>query len=274
LVAEINETSLFNDVSSLASYNRYTLGSGITSARNWLIQEIQRIGIPSSSITQQAFPVNSVTGYNVIVKMEGATQRDSWVIFGAHYDSTSQSPTTSAPGAEDNASGSSGVLNMLRAFAKYPPSKGTLYFMWYSGEEQGLYGSKFNANAIVNAGDKNKVKAVFTHDMIGYYSNRYGVQLETYREYQNTLLANYQSAKNTYLPSSTLGIAYDFNPFGSDHVSYLEKGMPALLAIDQNWASYPNYHRTTDLPSAIKRDILRDITKLEIAVAGLAIEAL
>jgi len=272
LVNSLDQESLYNDIVSLANFNRYSLGSGILSARNWIVNTVISMGYSASNITQQSFPINSVTGYNVIVRVEGAANTSNWVIHGCHYDSTSQSPTVSAPGAEDDASGCAGVLGMLRAYKKFPPAKGTTFFMFYAGEEQGLYGSKFNAQRIVADGDKSKVRAVFCHDMIGYYATKYGVLLETRREWESTLLTNYPIAKADYLADSRLGISYSFNPFGSDHVSYLDQGMPALLAIDQDWDRYPNYHRTTDLPSAIKKDILYDITRLELAVGAMKVE--
>ena len=79
-------------------------------------------------------------------------------------------------------------------------------------------------------------------------------------------LGTYTEAKG-YV--NNLSVRFDFNPFGSDHVSYLNEGIPATLAIDQDWDQYPYYHRTTDLPSAINTTILTKIAQLELAAVAI-----
>ncbi len=58
-----------------------------------------------------------------------------------HYDSTSQSTSSAAPGAEDNASGSAGVLELARVVIEAKPNVNVI-FITFSGEEQGLVGSE------------------------------------------------------------------------------------------------------------------------------------
>ena len=59
--------------------------------------------------------------------------------------------------------------------------------------------------------------------------------------------------------------------FGSDHVPYLNQGIPALLTIENDWNQYPDYHSTGDLPVNITLAMGREILKMNVAtVAQLA----
>jgi len=267
LVSLISGARWFQDVSTLAGYNRYTLGTGIAAAQDWVISQLRLL--PNLTISTEAFTVSGRTSYNIIATMRGTTFPDEWVILGAHLDSTSQSTATAAPGAEDNGSGSSGLLQLARALSISPAPR-TAIFIWFSGEEQGLIGSKFNAAGIVSRGDKAKVKLMHNMDMIGYTRTAATrrVLLETYPQY-SSLFQTYTSARNTYAP--LLGIATSTNAWGSDHEPYLAQGMPALLTIDYDWDNYPHYHRTTDLPQYLNQDIATEILKMNVATCAVAL---
>jgi len=256
LVAEVSQTRFFSAVQTLASYNRYTFGNGNSLARNWIISQLQ--GLPGLSVTTQSFTVQAATAFNVIATILGTERPDDWVIVAAHYDSTSQSPTTAAPGAEDNGSGSAGLLEMVRIIVRHPPPS-TMIFVWCGAEEQGLYGSYYHAQLVVNGGNRAKVKLAHVMDMIAYKAsaNPNRVLLETSSTWSN-LFPIYRAHAASY---TNLGIFTSTNPFGSDHMSYLNAQMPSLLTIDYEYASYPHYHRTTDLPQyltpALGADIIR-----------------
>jgi len=266
LVAKISGPSWFQDVTTLAGYNRYSLGTGLASAQDWVISQLKLL--PNLTVTTEPFTVSGRQSYNVIATLPGTTLPNEWVIIGAHLDSTSQSPTTSAPGAEDNGSGSAGLLQLVRALSVTPAPR-TAIFIWFSGEEQGLVGSKFNVNGIVSRGDKAKLKHVHIMDMIGYRrTTTLSVLLETYSQF-SSLFQTYTAARNTYAP--TLGIATSTNAWGSDHEPYLAQGIPALLTIDSDWDSYPHYHRTTDLPQYLSQDIATAILRMNVATCAVAL---
>jgi len=93
------------------------------------------------------------------------------IVIGGHYDSRTTNVndnTTRAPGADDNASGSAGVLEILAASASQGIRyKKSILFAWFSGEEQGLLGSQafvtaFKANTSIT------MEAMINLDMIGY----------------------------------------------------------------------------------------------------------
>lgn len=102
---------------------------------------------------------------NVVAIKQGTESPDTVIIIGAHYDSRSEDAYNYAPGADDNASGVAGILEIARLLEKYG-SKYTLEFVAFSAEEQGLYGSEHYA-AEAKLSGKN-VKAMINFDMIAY----------------------------------------------------------------------------------------------------------
>jgi len=259
----VDENRWFNTVVNLASYNRYTHGTGIRQAQTWIVNQISSIG-SDIEVTTQQFTVGGTTAFNIIAKLTGTSRPNEWFIVGAHYDSTSQSPTTSAPGAEDNASGTAGALEMLRIFyANRPPA--TVFFILYSGEEQGLVGSTAHVRQLINDGDRSKLRFALIMDMIGYTSNpnSLNVIVESYSDYDDELQLFVNCA---YDYVSQLGVYVSYNPFGSDHMPYLQNGFASVLAIENDWDIYPGYHRTTDQPSYLTRAMGRTIIQMNVAV--------
>jgi Zn-dependent M28 family amino/carboxypeptidase len=111
--------------------------------------------------------VGGTVAYNVIATLTGTTRPDDWYIVGGHYDSISEAPLTAAPGAEDNASGCAGVLELARVLTAAPP-EGTVLFICYAGEEQGLLGSEDHVADLLASGNASKVQAMLDLDMIAY----------------------------------------------------------------------------------------------------------
>jgi len=259
----INVTRWFATDSKLASYNRYTRGTDIINAQYWIEQTVQTIA-PTATVSNQHFRVGSTDAFNVIVTFTGKSRPNDWYIVGAHYDSTSESPNTAAPGAEDNGSGSAGLVELIHALARYPPAA-TVKLVFYSGEEQGCYGSTANVNALKAAGDASKVKLVIIMDMIGYAaSSELMVLFESYSKF-NATLATFAAAAEAY---GNIGSAFSYNPFGSDHMPYLKNGYTALLNIDYDYDSYPYYHRMGDTPNRLVPGMALGILRSIAAVLG------
>jgi len=262
LIALVDENRWYSTAATLASFNRYTHGTDIRRAEGWIIEQMRSIG-SNIEVTTQQFTVSGSTAYNIIGKITGTTRPNDWFVVGGHFDSTSQSPATSAPGAEDNGSGSAGVLEMLRIFSANPPPA-TVFFILYSGEEQGLYGSTAHVNRLISNGDRSKLKFALIMDMIGYTSsqNSLNVLVESYRDYEAELQLFVDCAYD-YVPQ--LGVYVSYSPFGSDHMPYLQNGFASALTIENDWSIYPGYHRTTDTPSYLTRAMGRTIIQMNVA---------
>jgi len=113
--------------------------------------------------------------YNVIGILEGndAVLKNEAIVIGAHYDhlghggmgSLAANSTEIHFGADDNASGTSALIELARTFAQSRTNKRTIIFIAFGGEEEGLLGSKFYVNNSVFP--LNKTVAMINMDMIG-----------------------------------------------------------------------------------------------------------
>lgn len=113
--------------------------------------------------------------YNVVGILEGtdAVLKTEAVVIGAHYDHLGKGGTGSLaansteihPGADDNASGTSVLIELARQFSQSKNNKRTLIFIAFGGEEEGLLGSKYYVNNPVFPLDK--TVAMINMDMVG-----------------------------------------------------------------------------------------------------------
>lgn len=267
-VNAIDSARWFRDVETLATYNRYTKGTGIIQARDWMRAQLETL--PNLQTRLDEYMVGTSTkAWNIIATIPGSSDPNKWIIVGGHYDATSESPSTVTPGAEDNASGAAGVLEMARAFSANPPAYSMAFVLW-SGEEQGLLGSKDYVARLLKTTTKSQIRAVITMDMIGFSTDTtYDVTLETGSPGQPTL----QAYKDAAARFTTMKTFVSMNPFGSDHMPFLNQSLPAVLTIDNDWDSYKHYHKTTDLPKNLSIGMGEGILRMNVGMALLTMAA-
>ncbi len=257
LLNKINVERWQSTLADLAGFNRYTLGSEIEKAFQYLSQEFAKL--PGFTVSSQNFRVRSSDAKNVVATY-GNDSADSIIIVGAHYDSTSEQPSVAAPGAEDNASGTAALLEMARVISEFQP-KSKIVFVAFSGEEQGLFGSKAYVKEIAPS-ERNKIKAVITMDMIGYMEEgKLSALVETSSKFK-FMVDVLQKAASEY---TNLDFNSTFNYFGSDHVSFIDAGIPAVLTIEKAYDDYPAYHKKRDLPENIRVEMGEAILRMNVA---------
>lgn len=103
------------------------------------------------------------------ITLQGTTHSNEIIILGGHHDSTAGGwggSTSLAPGADDNASGSANLFEILRILSTRPVQARTIEIMWYAAEESGLLGSSEIAKSY-KATQKNVI-AVLQLDMTSY----------------------------------------------------------------------------------------------------------
>jgi hypothetical protein len=258
LVATVRTNRWFADVGSLASYNRYSLGAEITQARRWLKRQFRRL--PGVKVRDLFFEVNGVRMANVIATIAGRSRPNDWFIVGGHYDSISDAPYVAAPGAEDNASGCAGVLEMARIFAANPP-EATILFICYAGEEQGLIGASAHVADLLAAGDAAKIGAMLNLDMIGFTADAdldCLLQADTDSQFLIDALAD-SAVRHTRLRVVTSNVIG-----GSDHVPYAIFGIPAILSIENDTGEYAHYHQATDTPDRLTPEMAAEILRMNV----------
>ena len=252
MVDHIDTVRWFADLTQLATWDRSSYGTtGISAARDWIADQFTAQGLVATK-PDFTMPGNSgtITRQNVIGTWTGTTLPNEWVVVGAHYDSRNANihTVTTTPGAEDNASGCAGVIEMARALVPFKPQRSIL-FMCYAGEEQGLYGSTRHVQALQASGDIAKITSVVVMDMIGYSAdNHLDAQYEAYATWQS-YMDRFGAAAATYVPD--LNVVISTNPFGSDHMPYLDAGKQTVLGIEYDNEVYPYYHMSTDTPAHV-----------------------
>lgn len=223
-------------------------------AANYISQYLQSTKL--DQVFFQPFKYAGIDTQNIIGVKRGTTRPNEIVVIGAHMDSTSPD-RANAPGCVDNGSGSDAVMMAALAFANITTDR-TIHFILFGAEEQGLVGSKYYVNNLQNNG-YNVVSALIM-DMIGYSSRYFGVKLETSSSAANiNLVSKMESNVKSYGPNLTYVRSYNY--FGSDHVPFIDSGIPCFLAIEQDDTNYPGYHKTTDKVSYLNVNQSVEITK-------------
>jgi carboxypeptidase Q len=168
--------------------------------------------------------------YNTVGEIRGSEKPDEVVILGAHLDSWDL-----GTGSTDNGTGSAAVLEAARTLAKLGlKPKRTIRFVLFTGEEEGLVGSKMYVQAHKNELDK--ISAVLVHDTgtgkvltIGLHDN-----------YQDRELVDQVLAPLTELKLLEPSLR---RTFGTDHASFDDAGVPGFWCI-QNGAEYSKTHHS------------------------------
>jgi hypothetical protein len=157
-------------------------------------------------------------------------------------------------GADDDGSGSTAELAIAKAFATGPKPKRSIVFVWHTGEEAGLYGSRYNADFPIVPLEK--VQAQLNMDMVGRddcddlegdYTNSLFIIGD---DRISTDLHNIIVATNSTSVKPLL-LDYEMNDLNdpesvytrSDHYSYAAKGIPIAFFTT---GLHPDYHRVTD----------------------------
>ena len=202
-----------------------------------------------------------VPAYNVVGVIEGSDPvlKNEAIVIGAHYDHLGRGGEGSlAPrsgeihhGADDNASGTAGVLELARIFsAQRSQLKRTLVFIAFSGEEEGLLGSNYYVNHPLVPLDK--TIAMINMDMIGRMKDR------------KLVIGGVGTAKEWHevVKTSNDGFELTLNEDGygpSDHSQFYGKQIPVLFFWTGN---HNDYHKPSDTSDKINYNDEAQVLKM------------
>ena len=242
IVAAVSEDSIQAFIQHLQDYQtRYSSTDNYDTACNWVEDKFTAYGLAAE---QQTFPMSGYDCQNVIAELPGTVDTTKiWIICG-HLDSTSPSPSTNAPGADDNASGSVAVIEAARVLSTYEFEE-TIRFICFGGEEQGLWGSEYYAGQASSAGDD--IQGVVNLDMLLYAPPGDDIMWVPYNTQSHDLALALEAICDTYVPALNVGIEYSPGTTYSDHSSFWNEGYAAVLGIEQEVFSNPYYHQTSDI---------------------------
>lgn len=261
LVNKVARSVLEAHLTHLVSFpTRYSTSTHYASAATWASSQLKVLGYTTRS---QIVTVNGSRSRNVIADKKGnAAGAHNVVLITAHLDSINiqGGPTAPAPGADDNGSGSAGLLEIARAFSDHR-SKHDLRFILFGGEEEGLFGSKRYV-ASLPASEKRRIRAVVNMDMIGTLNTpTRSVMLEG-APWSQRLIDGLNAAAATY---TQLSVETSLNPFASDHVPFINAGIQAVLTIEGADNSNRNIHSNKDTLDRINYDLALEILRMNVA---------
>jgi Zn-dependent M28 family amino/carboxypeptidase len=258
---------LRQDVAALTSIpggRSYLNGTGLATAAAYIRTSFAESG---ARVTEQVYYVGTASYTNVIASFGPET--GDRIIVGAHYDTV-----RGTPGADDNASGVAGLLELARALSSGIPQT-RIDLVAYVLEELPFFrteqmGSYVHAKSLRDANVR--VRAMICLEMIGYYTD-----LPNSQEYPLSGMATIYGNRGDFIalvgnmgqpalvrsvkramlaggdlpivsanaPRSIPGIDY------SDHLNYWAFGYPAVMLTDTAFYRNPNYHATGDTPDTL-----------------------
>ncbi|HKO79823.1 MAG TPA: M28 family peptidase, partial [Chitinophagaceae bacterium] len=233
----------------------------------------------SSPLSSKIYKANVDLGYfkntsivyasNVLGLVEGTDKKDEYVIITSHYDHVGKrSDGTIYYGADDDGSGTVGILELAEAFAKAKAAgKGprrSILFMTVSGEEKGLWGSEYYSNHPVYPLEKTTVD--LNIDMIGRIGEEYLKDKDSINyvyvigdDKLSTDLTPITEEINKKYSKMKLDRKYndpnDKNRFyyRSDHYNFAGKGVPVIFYFN---GVHADYHKPTDTPDKINYKLM------------------
>ena len=210
---------------------------------------------------------DTIWGENIVFGSTGQALPGEKVVLCAHYDSKNWRDPYYAPGADDNASGCAGVLEIARVFAGATFEKSIEYIL-FDGEEIGLIGSRYY---VAERDTDLTIDAVINLDMIGRdYGGGITVQIAGRDDPLDSALAALIIDMAGFLQLDLdCNYLYGISPT-SDHKAFWEiEGVPAILLIENEYLDNPHYHDSSDIVDYIDFDYMTDVIR---AAAGSAAE--
>ena len=270
LTVALAELSGVQPVAAGGSYtnirSRYqTSGAGIRRATELAYERFHALGLQPS---YQTWSAGGFSNRNVIGTLPGTMATAGIVVVCAHIDDMPTGAT--APGADDNASGSVAVFAAAEVLRRYSFER-TLRFVLFTGEEQGLYGSDAYAAAAKAAGETNLV--ALNLDMVAWDGNgdkvlnlyvRPGIAAEL------DAAATFTNVTRVYgLATGVVGAVVQEAVDWSDHYSFNSYGLSAICLIEEDVADFnPYYHTTNDTLARLNLPFFTHATKALVGAAA------
>ncbi len=224
----------------IASYEKRAQETMLPASRDLTGKEVSW----NSTVNAEIVKCRNVLGY-----IEGK-KPDEFIVVGAHYDHLGKYDGWVWNGADDNGSGTVGVMALARAFAESgeKPEKSIIFAAW-TGEEMGLHGSRY----FVSKFPKNmKITYNLNFDMLSRDAENDREKNQMNMMYQSKV-PRLRELSEKNIKEFNLNLEVSFRPSevlsgGSDHAPFAAAGIPATFFFA---AMHPDYHQPSDELSKI-----------------------
>jgi len=280
VIDEISQSSAENYIKVLENFDtRFLLTEKRFLAANYIRSQFESMGFTEIELdsfqcrTQIGPPyfeyeIDTITTQiNIIATLTGSENPEDIYIICGHYDSFSQNsdPFTTAPGADDNASGTAAVMESARAImaSGFQP-RATLKFITFAAEELmyfGDAGSEVYSRAAKSRNDN--IKLVINNDMIGFNTLNLSsstVDIGNTANFNNindvVNIANNYSAINFHTGPDTYA--------GADLLGFIENGYSGIYFEESQFS--PHYHSDMDVHQNMDMEFMTEVIKAGCAV--------
>jgi hypothetical protein len=297
ILREVDRNRIEQNVRRLAAFGtRHTLSSqtdpvrGIGAATTWVFQTLQgyaaasngRMTVELQSFVQAPGPriPQPTTITNIIATLRGSTNPERVYVVSGHIDSRATDVLdfeSEQPAADDDASGVAVVMELARVLSKRAP-EATIVFTAVAGEEQGLFGSNFQAQTYKNA--STDIQAMFSNDIVGSSTADDGMRdrhtIRLFTEGVPTAETPAQATLRQSIGGEVDSVSRQLGRFvksvaendetdmrirlvyrrdrylrGSDHISYLQRGYPAARFTEPH-ETFAHEHQNTRVENGVQ----------------------
>ena len=254
---------------------RYTFsGIPIAKATQYVYEHLQSLGYTAS---YHNYMLWGSSLRNVIGEKRGLIHPEQIVLLTAHLDSRAAAdPHNPAPGADDNASGSAALLIAADLLANLNFDY-TIRLAFFTGEEQGMYGSYYYAGDVAAAGED--ILGVLNFDMIAWDA-KYGPDIDLHShvpsvEDDSDALADLVAAVIDVYDLDLIPQIVENGARFSDHSRFWDQGYAALMGIEdyynpleddvepRDWNT--NYHTVNDRLNTLNLTYFREYVRAAVA---------
>ena len=250
----MNKKQLIEDLTQIAILRHSKWDElGLMSTRIYIKEQLSRVG----HVEEHHFQEGSEKGVNYIVKLPGKDLKLDPMLIGAHYDGPIHSP-----GADDNASGVTALLELCRVFKENPPNR-SVWIVAFDQEEWGMLGSKALSRELSKKGQK--LKLMVSLEMLAYTGEKQNYPLISMKELfgskgdfialvANTgcagLLPKLSKGMGKHVSTKVLPVPINGDVLAdvrlSDHSPFWDQGYNAIMITDTSFLRNPHYHEPTD----------------------------
>ena len=263
LVNAVSQSGLIQTLQVLTGYRtRHSLSAEFGSAAEWCRARLQSLGY---AVSRVVVPVGGSSSANVIADKPGLGVQRKRVLVTAHLDSINLAggAGAAAPGADDNASGVAGLLEIARILGPLALVN-DLRLILFGGEEQGLRGSQHHV-ASLSAAERARVDCVINMDMIASMNTAVPTVMLEGAALSQALIDELAAAAHDY---TSLQVQTSLNPFASDHVPFINAAIPAVLMIEGADSANHNIHTVNDTLDRVHAGLAAAIVQTNLAVTA------
>jgi len=254
MILDVNEQTLYEHVQIIQNFGPHPTGSdACILLGEYIFNELDSYNL---SVEYKPWSFKKYSGNNVEATIQGVGTTDGIVIICAHYDSVDVSP-----GAEDDGSGVSSLLEIARIMSNFSYNS-TVKFVFFSGEEQGAYGSEVYAK---NSRENNEnIRGVLCLDGVGYaITEEDGNLMKHYANDQSSWMVDLsQEIADSYFDYINLEVIRLPHLAASDHRSFVQEGFAGSFV--NKYRMNPNRHTSEDRIEYMNFSYLSKICKLSL----------